>query len=235
MEFYDRAVSEGAMRMWWATLDRHPIEDVRAGLQAHLQDPDRGRWAPKPADVIAHIESHQSSQWPESDEAWSTALRAMDENETVVWNDEIASAWGIARPIAEAGDEVGARMAFRDAYRREVRSAVEEGRSPRVRVSAGHDPDLRRDAINQAEERGLISHKQAQHLLPAPDEGMAPEVAGLLSGNVVEHPSAEQAKERLQGIKDLLGGNSHSGQIEETEEIERRRAAAKAAAQRSEA
>ena len=230
LDFYDKKPSPEALTLWWRTLEQYPLADVKAGLQSHLQDPDRGRWAPRPADVIAHIEARQSSQWPGSDEAWSTALLAMDDQETVVWNDEIAAAWGVARPIAIAGDEVGARMAFRDAYRREVRAAVEEGRSPRVRISAGHDPDLRRDAINQAEERGLISHQQAQHLLPATDEGMAPEVAGLLSGNVVEHLSAEQAKQRLQGIKELLGGSDHSGQIEETEEVQRRREAARATA-----
>ncbi|WP_018935674.1 MULTISPECIES: hypothetical protein [unclassified Thioalkalivibrio] len=234
MEFYDKTVSDGALRMWWATLEKHPIEEVRAGLQAHLQDPDRGRWAPKPADVIAHIESRQASQWPESDEAWSTALRAMDENDTVIWNDEIAAAWGIARPIAEAGDEVGARMAFREAYRREVRAALEEGRSPRVRVSAGHDPDLRRDAITHAEERGLITHDQAKNLLPPPEEGMADEVAGLLTGGVGEPTSVEDAQKRLRGIKELLGESDHSGKIEETQEVRRRREAARAAARRAE-
>ena len=53
---------------------------------------------------------------PAANEAWAAALEALDEAKTVVWTDEMAQAWGVARPIAAAGDLVGARMAFIGAY-----------------------------------------------------------------------------------------------------------------------
>ena len=67
-------------------------------------------------------------------------LASLDESETVVWTDQVAEAAAVARPILEAGDDVGARMAFRDAYERIVRERVDE---PRWFPSLGSDAGRR--------------------------------------------------------------------------------------------
>ena len=203
MEFYDRTVSDAALRMWWATLADRNLQEVQSGFEAHLKDPDRGRWAPKPADIIAQIEAQQSDAWPGADEAWSAAVDAMDEDATVVWTREAAQAWGVARTIMDAGDEVGARMAFRDAYRSAVRDAVAAGRSPVYEVSQGHDPARREDAIRQAAEQGLIGHDRAEAMLPAPRDGMAENVAALLDAPETD-PS--EARDRLREIRAMVKG-----------------------------
>ncbi|MFS7082118.1 hypothetical protein ABMZ19_25175, partial [Escherichia coli] len=71
---------------------------------------------------VTRIPSASSRPGPE--EAWSIAVRACDEAETVVMNDEIALAWGAAKPIFDLGDEVGARMAFKEVYERQVAAAT---------------------------------------------------------------------------------------------------------------
>jgi hypothetical protein len=48
---------------------------------------------------------------PTANEAWALVLASRDETDTVVWTEQIAEAAGIARPIIDAGDDVGARMA----------------------------------------------------------------------------------------------------------------------------
>ena len=60
---------------------------------------------------------------PGADEAWAIALEALDEACSVVWCGEIQQAFAIARPVLVAGDKIGARMAFRNAYDRLVRDA----------------------------------------------------------------------------------------------------------------
>jgi hypothetical protein len=53
---------------------------------------------------------------PTADEAWALALKAMDENQTVVWTNEIMYAWERCRAVYQDGDKVGARMAFKAVY-----------------------------------------------------------------------------------------------------------------------
>lgn len=229
MEFYDRQVSDSALRMWWATLSDRDMDQVRYGLQAHLQDPDRGRWPPKPGDIIHQIENRQIGQWLGADDAWSLALRAMDESETLVWDEQIAEAWSVALPIHEAGDEVGARMAFRDRYQQLVRDAARSGQTRRMTVSLGHDPDLRAARLEQAVEQGTISRTRADTLLPPPED---PEhsVAGLLTGQVSSAEVPDDVRANLASMKAMINGSPGEDTSDERsrhEQSERKREAAK--------
>lgn len=57
---------------------------------------------------------------PGKDEAWAIAMTTNDEYETVVLTDEIQLALAAAKPVLDAGDKIGARMAFISAYERFV-------------------------------------------------------------------------------------------------------------------
>lgn len=109
---------------------------------------------------------------PKADEAWSIALMAMDEYETVVMNDEISEAYGVARPIHQSGDEVGARMAFRSAYERITRD--KKGTPVRWWPSFGEDKSRRDQALIQAVQLGRLPAPYANQFLPSPvnDEGV---------------------------------------------------------------
>lgn len=114
------------------------------------------------------------------DEAWAIAIGATDEADTVVWTEEIAQAFGVARPILDARDKVGARQAFLKTYERIVREAREAGVGCRWVVSIGHDADLRATALQSAVSLNRIDAGQAARYLPAPDVG--PVVAALFDG-----------------------------------------------------
>jgi hypothetical protein len=125
------------------------------------------------------------------DEAWALAIRAVDESDTVIWTDEICGAWSIARPIYDARDRVGARVAFRDAYERLCSEARADNRPVRWAVSQGWDVEKRRVAVQGAVLAGYLTHDVATALLPAPeDEGV---VGRLLLGKPVdgEHVPAD--------------------------------------------
>lgn len=109
---------------------------------------------------------------PSGDEAWAIALQSADEAETVVWNGEIQKAMAAARPILDAGDKIGARMAFREAYERIVRNNRESGIAPVWSASLGWDKERRVLAIESAHSLGLLSAPQVAALLPAPAGGV---------------------------------------------------------------
>jgi len=208
LELYDKTMSEGAISIWWSALEQYPIQVVRSGLSAHVQNPERGRFAPKPADVIAAIHEHFARQWAGADEAWSLALQASDERNTVIWTEEAAKAFALASPILAEGDKVGARMAFKQAYERAVKAAVEARRAPQPLVSIGWDAKGRLDALEAAVASGALTHQQAEvHLISARreigEDGKA--VAGLITGKVIQHPSAPEAtKRRLDELKRVI-------------------------------
>ena len=103
-----------------------------------------------------------------------------DMAETVVWTDQVAEAAAVARPILESGDEVGARMAFRDAYERMIR---ERNDSPKWFPSLGHDPVRRNTALDRAVADGRLRREHVDGLLPPPINAKGHVIAGLLSGD----------------------------------------------------
>ena len=120
---------------------------------------------------------------PGANEAWATALMALDERNTVVWTEEMMRAWDTAQPLAAGGDLIGARMAFKDAYERLVRVAREERRTPVVTVSVGWDAEGRTSAIESAVKLGYIAPGDAAGYLPAPDAGAGAGVVAMLMHN----------------------------------------------------
>jgi hypothetical protein len=157
----------GAKAMFFRSLERFPIEAVRSAINAHVCDSSRGQYLPKPADLIFQIEqAHGGDGRPGADEAWALALAAGDEAETVVWTEEMRDAFGICQSVLALGDEVGARVAFRDAYNRMVDQARQEVRPAKWCVSLGWDMAKREAAVMRASRAGLLPAPAARAMLP---------------------------------------------------------------------
>lgn len=112
------------------------------------------------ADVVARIEDGR----PGPNEAWAMLPRT--ERETVVWTDEMGVASSAAEPLLEAGDQVAARMAFIEAYNREVTVARAERKPVKWTASLGWDKAGREPVLREAVEKGRLSAPQALLLLP---------------------------------------------------------------------
>lgn len=187
------AVGPRHAALYFRLLSSYSIDAVTAAFEAHLRDSQRGRFFPTPADILAQFEAAaQLDERPSGDEAWAIAIKAADEACTVVWTDEIAEAWGIARKVFEGGDEVGARMAFRDAYKRLVEASRGLREPVRWTPSVGHDITLRDEAMTRAVEDGRLPIGY----LPAP---VGP-VVGLIELTQVRG-IPEGIKERLDQIR----------------------------------
>lgn len=140
---------------------------------------------------------------PGKDEAWAIALTSNDEFETVVMTDEIQLALGAAKPVLDAGDKIGARMAFNSAYERLISQAREDRKRANWHVSVGFDANRRVEAIAKAVQMQRIPHEHGQKYLddmrvvPVTEDGRA--LAGLITGEVTRPTSA--VREKLQGVK----------------------------------
>lgn len=146
---------------------------------------------------------HASDGRPGKDEAWSIALSADDESETVVMTAEIRQAMTAARPILAQRDKVGARMAFLSAYERLVAQARAEARPVSWSVSLGFDQGRRVAAIETAVRSKLITQETAGQYLsdlriaPVTQDGQA--IAGLLTGSTIVPTEAN--RQRWQQLK----------------------------------
>lgn len=134
-------------------LSSHPPDGVAAALR-RCQRELTGRLTL--AAILQRIDDGHLG--PE--EAWSLCPRG--EDATVVWTDEIAEAYGTARPLLASGDEVAARMAFRETYTRLLQEARTERRRAKWSPSFGHSLSGRSEPIVAAVERGRLPVEYAR-------------------------------------------------------------------------
>lgn len=210
-ETLGHALSASAAELMAEDLAEYGMEHIAAALRACRKELT-GKLTL--AAILQRI--HAEDGRPGRDEAWAIALQAGDERDTVVMTGEILAALQVARPILEARDKVGARMAFLSAYDRLTNQARQEAQPVKWEVSLGFDPDLRIRAIEQARNLGHLPAAEASRLLlqyaqeaPSPN-GLA--IAGLLTGN--SSKPDPQTREKLRAIRDGLQGRRRRKDIQ---------------------
>lgn len=157
IELTGTELSEGAIRVFASQLECYPLEQVLGAL-SRCQRELKGKL------TIASVVERLEDGRPGVEEAW--AMLPMDEASTVVWTEEMASAWGLAGPLMADGDRVGARMAFKEKYAQLVQIARSEGKPPKWYPSLGHDHHGREAILTEAVRLGRLSEYQVAGLLP---------------------------------------------------------------------
>lgn len=210
-EILGQQMSASAAQLMAEDLAEYPADQIAAALRACRRELT-GKLTL--AAILQRI--HAEDGRPCRDEAWAIALQAGDERDTVLLTSEIMAALQVARPILEARDKVGARMAFLNAYDRLTAQARQEAQPVKWEVSLGFDPDLRIRAIEQARNLGRLPAPEADRLLlryaheATTANGLA--IAGLLTGNVAEPDS--KTREKLRAIRDELQGRRRRKDIQ---------------------
>lgn len=74
LSFYGVDLTPFALDVWWQACRRVSLEQVGKALTAHALDPDRGHFAPKPADIVRVLHGTQTDR---SLVAWGLVLEAM--------------------------------------------------------------------------------------------------------------------------------------------------------------
>ena len=150
---------------------------------------------------------------PGKDEAWSMALRASDEHETVMLTAEIRQAMAASQPILRAGDKIGARMAFMSAYERLVTNSRADAAPTTWELSLGFDAERRAIAVESAVRAQLITHEAGTKYLedlriaPVTEDGKA--IAGLITGEQRTHAS-DRTRAKLGEIRTIIAGGKVS-------------------------
>lgn len=139
----------------WATeLAGFSPEEIKRGLDA-----SRSKTFPPTLPEFLSLCRPAAMVRPSADEAWALSLKAQDESDTVVWTQDMAQAWSVCKPVLDAGDEVGARMAFKAAYDR----ICAQGGPVQWTISEGWDPERRAVAIEKAQASGIaLGYKKEQ-------------------------------------------------------------------------
>jgi hypothetical protein len=163
MGAYGKPLPEATLlKAWWSVLAPYPLQIVMRAFAVYGDEEDR--FAPVPAAIAKRCKLMDGR--PSDDEAWAIALLSQDEADTVVWTHEIAEAFGICSTVLRGGDEVGARMAFKDAYNRMVSEARLTGRPAKWSASLGWDMAKREIAVTKAANAGLLPAPAVRVMLP---------------------------------------------------------------------
>lgn len=87
LAFYGQEATKFTLSVWWQACSPFDLEQVRKALTAHAMDPQNGRFAPKPADLVLQL---QGTQTDRSLVAWGDVLDAMQrigQYESIVFAD----------------------------------------------------------------------------------------------------------------------------------------------------
>ncbi|MBF6029650.1 hypothetical protein ICY20_18025 [Pseudomonas sp. P115] len=200
-EAMGQEVNPGTAAMMAEDLCAYPVPAVKAALKA-CRFEVKGKLAM--ADILQRVQA--SDGRPGKDEAWAIAMTTNDEFETVVLTDEIQLALAAAKPVLDAGDKIGARMAFISAYERFVGQARQDTKQVNWHVSVGFDASRRIQAVTKAVELKRIPREHGQKYLadlsiePITEDGRA--LAGLITGAVTR--PAPALREKLQLVKESM-------------------------------
>ena len=73
---YGKNLHEDVMDIYWQALRQVEFIEVKNALQAHVQNPDKGQFMPKPADVIEFLQGSSEAQ---ALKAWSIVAKNIRE------------------------------------------------------------------------------------------------------------------------------------------------------------
>lgn len=196
--------------MYWAALEHRTLSDVKLALNRHIQDADRGRFFPLPADIAAQLPS-EANAWLTADEAWATCPK--DESVSAAMCDEIGAALGIAADLIGMGDMIAARRAFIDHYNRLANEAKQEGRNAKWWPSLGHDKFGRYKAKVEVVERNNLMLRPSERLaLPGPEITNQESMKSLISSIPVKSIDSEERKKLSENLKRLKDRIKYSDQ-----------------------
>jgi hypothetical protein len=89
---YGQAMSPASVELYWAALQAFDLVRIKQALSHHALHPDRGRFMPRPADVVRAVQGDSQTQ---SLRAWSKvayAIRSVGGYTSVVFDDPLIHA-----------------------------------------------------------------------------------------------------------------------------------------------
>lgn len=197
-EAFGQQVTEERMRVYCSDLADLTVEQVKLACWKARREL---KFFPKIAELreLAGISELLDGR-PGVEQAWTMCPKT--EEQSTVWTDEMALAFGAARPLINEGDMIGARMAFKEVYTAEIERARASRRPVKWNASLGWDATDRVRALSEAVLSKRIATDYALNLLaPVQQEELlgqlpAPE-RKMLSGEV-------GSRQQISGMAQIL-------------------------------
>lgn len=131
-------VTDAALQVIASDLSGYALEDVLASLSRCRKELRRIS--------LADILDRLPNQHPGPEEAWAIVAPTLgNEDLSIVWTDPIRIASVVAWNLED--DPIAARMAFKEAYQRELAIARQDGKPPIWSLSPGRDVSSREATI----------------------------------------------------------------------------------------
>jgi hypothetical protein len=169
---------------------------------------------------------------PGPEEAWARMPKGKRmEEDSIVWCEEERAAYNACRSLLLEGDQIGARMAFKERYEKELGDARSQRTPVQWTLTPGYDIEHRLTTLATAVEEGKMTLQGALNFVPGERQNdfvqrLSPAQAkGLLTGNVEQLPNVPGltgvlVKMRMEGsIPEELEANARS--LERTSSPER--------------
>ncbi len=183
-------LSETAIQVMLDDLSRYPEVQVMGALTRCRREL-KGRLTI--ADVISRLDDGR----PGVEEAW--AMLPKDEQTTAVWTVEMSQAGAVVHDLLDRGDEVAARMAFKEAYAKACQAARDRGEPVSWSASLGWDKGGRESVLKAAVIAGRLTDNQAKIYLPEVDFqallAAAPEPIRLKLTSMADRQRAEATRD----------------------------------------
>ena len=92
MAYYGKECSPFVVGIFWDGLSRFGLDEVQRAFGIHANDPDRGQFAPKIADITRLLEGSTATQGMRAWAVVERALRSVGSYQTVVFDDPLIHA-----------------------------------------------------------------------------------------------------------------------------------------------
>jgi hypothetical protein len=157
----------------------------------------------------------QTDGRPGPEEAWARMPKGERmEHDSIVWCEEERAAYSACRSLLLDGDQIGARMAFKERYERELAEARSQRRPIRWMMSAGYDLGHRLETLALAVQAKRMTLESALNFVPGERQNdfaqlLPPaDAKGLLTGK------AEKLRE-VPGLAGMLAKIQMEGVVPE--------------------
>lgn len=88
-ELHEKVITKAMLGMYWSALQHLDIKQVQQAVNAHNSDPERGRWMPKPSDLLLQIDGTATEQAVAATCKVESAVRNVGPWRQIVFDDPV--------------------------------------------------------------------------------------------------------------------------------------------------
>jgi hypothetical protein len=194
-EAFGEGLTAERQAIYVTALSDIPIDQLRPAIRAAIQEL---KWFPKVAELrelAGALPGTLNDGRPGAEEAWARMPKGRRmEDDSIVWCEEERLAYGVCRSLLLDGDQIGARMAFKERYERELTEARSQRKPVKWTASVGYDIEHRLVTLATAVQEKRLSLEAALNFVPGERQTdfarMLPptQAKGLLVGEVQRTP-----------------------------------------------